>query len=59
MHPTGRGFGWKTRLNNLVGEVTAGRLLIPIARVYMLEEAPQALKDFSSGKNGKIVVSMV
>jgi len=38
--------------------VSAGRLRVPVQRIYALEAVPQALVDFAAGKLGKLSVSV-
>lgn len=45
-------------LDRLAGEVAAGRLRVPIARSYRLEDVPQALADFAAPHAGKLAVSV-
>lgn len=45
-------------LDRLADEVVAGRLRVPIQHSYPLEQAPQALADFASGKTGKIAIAV-
>ncbi|MBE1563837.1 NADP-dependent oxidoreductase [Nonomuraea africana] len=42
----------------LADEVVAGRLRVPVAKVYPLEEAPRAIADFTGGTLGKLAVSI-
>jgi NADPH:quinone reductase-like Zn-dependent oxidoreductase len=46
-------------LDRLAEEVVAGRLRMPITRIYSLQEVPQALADFEAGSLGKLAVSVV
>ncbi|GAA1377137.1 NADP-dependent oxidoreductase [Catellatospora chokoriensis] len=43
-------------LEHLAAEVVAGRLEVPVRRVYDLEEVPQAFTDFAAGSVGKLAV---
>jgi NADPH:quinone reductase-like Zn-dependent oxidoreductase len=45
-------------LNGLATAVAAGTLQVPITRTYKLEEAPQALKDFTKGSLGKFALTI-
>jgi threonine dehydrogenase-like Zn-dependent dehydrogenase len=45
-------------LERLAGELASGRLVASIQRTYSLEDVPQALDDFVSGKLGKLVFSI-
>ncbi|MEV4059976.1 NADP-dependent oxidoreductase [Nonomuraea dietziae] len=42
----------------LAAEVVQGRLRVPVARVYPLEEAQRAIADFTGGTLGKLAVSI-
>ncbi|MFC7718601.1 zinc-binding dehydrogenase [Nonomuraea recticatena] len=42
----------------LAAEVVQGRLRVPVARVYPLEEARRAIADFTGGTLGKLAVSI-
>ena len=44
-------------LDRLAAEVAAGRLRVPIQRTYPLDQASQALADFS-GALGKVVIEV-
>jgi NADPH:quinone reductase-like Zn-dependent oxidoreductase len=44
-------------LDNLAGMVSAGELTVPVARVFSLEEAPQAIDRLAAGGvQGKVVI---
>ena len=43
-------------LNRLAAAQAQGRTRLVIERTYSLEDAPAALRDFSGGKLGKLVV---
>ncbi|GAA3473429.1 NADP-dependent oxidoreductase [Nonomuraea roseola] len=42
----------------LAAEVVQGRLRVPVAKVYPLEEAQRAIADFTGGTLGKLAVSI-
>ncbi|MEU4720180.1 NADP-dependent oxidoreductase [Nonomuraea dietziae] len=42
----------------LAAEVVEGRLRVPVAKVYPLEEAQRAIADFTGGTLGKLAVSI-
>jgi NADPH:quinone reductase len=44
-------------LNQLADDEVSGRLRVPVARTYRLDEIPQALTDFANGTLGKLAVS--
>jgi NADPH:quinone reductase-like Zn-dependent oxidoreductase len=44
-------------LHELAARVLAGEVTVPIERTYSLDDTPQALADFTSGKRGKLAVS--
>ncbi|MCK9930650.1 zinc-binding dehydrogenase [Frankia sp. Mgl5] len=52
-NPTG------TTLDRLAGDVAAGRLRVPVARMYPLAEVPAAFGDFAGGTMGKLAVAVV
>jgi NADPH:quinone reductase-like Zn-dependent oxidoreductase len=41
----------------LLGEIAGGRLRVPIAHTYTLDQAPQAIADFGEHKQGKLVIT--
>ncbi len=43
-------------MERLAGEVSAGRVTVPVQRVYELDEVPQAFADFAGGTIGKLAV---
>jgi NADPH:quinone reductase-like Zn-dependent oxidoreductase len=43
-------------LEHLAAEVVAGRVEVPVQRIYHLEEVPQAFADFTAGSVGKLAV---
>jgi NADPH:quinone reductase-like Zn-dependent oxidoreductase len=45
-------------LTALADAVVKGELRVPITKTYSLDEVPQALKHFTSGKLGKIAVAI-
>ena len=45
-------------LERLADAVVAGDLSVPVQRTYQLEEAPQALIDFTSGTRGKLAIEI-
>jgi NADPH:quinone reductase-like Zn-dependent oxidoreductase len=45
-------------LDELAQRVIAGDLRVPIERSYTLEEAPQAIQDFTQGKRGKFALKI-
>ena len=45
-------------LESLAALVAAGRLRMPVQKVYGLAEVPQAFRDFNSGKLGKLAVAI-
>lgn len=51
-NPTG------TTLDRLAGDVAAGRLRVPVARIYPLAEVPAAFGDFAGGTMGKLAVAV-
>jgi NADPH:quinone reductase-like Zn-dependent oxidoreductase len=42
----------------LAAEVAAGRLRVPIAKAYSLQETPQAIADFTGGTIGKLSITI-
>jgi threonine dehydrogenase-like Zn-dependent dehydrogenase len=49
--------GAKT-LNYLAAEVAEGRLDVPIAQTFTLDEASEAMRAFGASKHGKIAVAI-
>jgi NADPH:quinone reductase-like Zn-dependent oxidoreductase len=45
-------------LARLATDAATGRLRVPITRTYTLDQAPQALSDFTNGKLGKLSVTI-
>jgi NADPH:quinone reductase-like Zn-dependent oxidoreductase len=45
-------------LDRLAAEVVAGRLRVSVQRRYMLEEVPQAMKDYAKGSLGKLAITV-
>jgi NADPH2:quinone reductase len=45
-------------LGALADLVASGKLRVPIGRTYRLDEGPQALSDFASGKTGKLAITV-
>ena len=45
-------------LDRLAADAAGGALRVPITRTYALEEAPQALADFSAAHHGKLAVTI-
>ncbi|GIF99990.1 NADP-dependent oxidoreductase [Catellatospora citrea] len=43
-------------LEDLAAQVVAGRVEVPVQRIYHLEEVPQAFADFAAGSVGKLAV---
>ncbi|MEU8080113.1 NADP-dependent oxidoreductase [Catellatospora citrea] len=43
-------------LEDLAAQVVAGRVEVPVRRIYHLEEVPQAFADFAAGSVGKLAV---
>ena len=43
-------------LERLANDVAAGRLRVPVQRVYALADVPEALADFGGGTLGKLAV---
>jgi NADPH:quinone reductase-like Zn-dependent oxidoreductase len=50
--PSPETLGW------LAAEVAAGRLRVPIAKAYSLQETPQAIADFTGGTIGKLSITI-
>ncbi|KAA2265664.1 NADP-dependent oxidoreductase [Solihabitans fulvus] len=48
----------RTTLGRLADDVVAGRLRVPVARVYPLAEAHQAVADFTGGTLGKLGIAV-
>ncbi len=48
----------RATLERVAADVVGGPLRVPITRTYPLEEAPQALADFSAGALGKLAVTV-
>jgi NADPH2:quinone reductase len=44
-------------LDRLAADKVSGRLRVPVARTYRLDEIPQALTDFANGTLGKLAIS--
>jgi NADPH:quinone reductase-like Zn-dependent oxidoreductase len=45
-------------LARLATDVATGRIRVPITRTYTLDEAPEALSDFTNGKVGKLAITI-
>lgn len=45
-------------LDRLATAVVKGDLTVPIDRTYELQEAGQALQDFTAGKRGKLAITV-
>jgi NADPH2:quinone reductase len=45
-------------LDRLAAAVVKGDLTVPIDRTYELEDAGQALQDFTAGKRGKLAITV-
>ncbi|MFE3455045.1 NADP-dependent oxidoreductase [Nonomuraea sp. NPDC059194] len=48
----------RATLTRLAADVVAGRLRVPVAKVYPLEESGQALADFTGGTTGKLAIAI-
>jgi NADPH:quinone reductase-like Zn-dependent oxidoreductase len=46
-------------LERLAADAASGRLRVPIAHTYQLEETPQALADFGGAHHGKLGIAIV
>src|SRR5262249_50983813 len=47
-----------TWLSELASAAASGQLRVPIRKVYTLDQAGQALADFSAGTQGKLVIAV-
>jgi NADPH:quinone reductase-like Zn-dependent oxidoreductase len=45
-------------LDRLAAAVVKGDLIVPIDRTYELQDAGQALQDFTAGKHGKLAITV-
>ncbi|HEX8346088.1 MAG TPA: zinc-binding dehydrogenase [Actinoplanes sp.] len=45
-------------LDRLAADVAAGRITVPVARTYTLDEVPAAFGEFAAGTRGKIAVTI-
>ncbi|BEL06285.1 NADP-dependent oxidoreductase [Actinoplanes sichuanensis] len=48
----------ETTLDRLAGDLAAGRLTVPVAGTYSLDEVPAAFADFAGGTLGKISITV-
>jgi NADPH:quinone reductase-like Zn-dependent oxidoreductase len=45
-------------LDRLAADAASGALRVPITRTYSLDQAPQALADFTAGSLGKLAITL-